>query len=143
MYEVTMSSFKVKNDLDGRQATGPRQLTSLFKDTKGRIIVIGVDTESYVVSGYYNHHIDNGVLIGMDKSDIINIINDLKSKHGATAAMIIIRTDDWLEREQSLLEDHPGLLHSLLDEINQVATRGRSLMCEDYFCCPSNGWEIV
>lgn len=143
MLEVTMSSFKIKNDMDGKQATGPRQLTKAFSDVRGRVIVIGINTEDYTVKGYYNHHIDNGVLIGMGKDDIVDVVRKLKDKHGANACMTIVRSDEWLEPEKSMLNDYPYLLVDLVDEINQVANRARSLMCENEDCCPKLGWEIV
>jgi hypothetical protein len=137
-----MSSFVVKEDMNGTPAEGPRQLTQAFFNVPGRVIVIGIDMNKNVVSGYYNHHIDNGVLIGMGKDDIISTIDNLKFNYDADCVMIIVRSNDWLNKAESITVFDPEIKHYVVDEINEVDGRGKSMLCDSTACCGEDGWDI-
>ena len=142
MFEVTMSSFKTKDDMNGCPADGPRQLTKAFYGVPGRVIVIGINMAISKVTNYYNHHIDNGVLIGMGKDDIVNVINNLREDTHTDCVMIIARTNDWLGKAECISIFDPATKEYIVDEINEVNGRAKSMLCDDDSCCGEDGWEI-
>lgn len=142
MFEFTIPSFTIHDDMNSLPANGPRQLTKAFFNVPGKVIIIGVDRAASKVKGYYNHHINDGLLIGLGANDILEIIQDLRHNYGASNAMIIVRTEEWLDNEWSLLSQYPELEPYLLDEVNEVDGHGRSMYCETEACCPKSGWNI-
>ena len=142
MYEVTMSSFKTKDDMQGLPAEGPRQLTQAFFNVPGRVIIIGINMATSVVTNYYNHHIDYGILIGMGKDEIVDVINNLREDTHTDCVMIIARTNDWLGKAESIGIFDPEIKHYIVDEINEVDGRGKSMLCDSTACCGEDGWDV-